>query len=259
MQARALHEGAIVVRSARWQTTCTILHSGDETFIVDSPPYPDELDSLPGIVQQAGWGVSGLLATHGDWDHMLGRLAFPDASLGVAETTAARLRAEPGVAQRRLREFDDEAYAERPRPLSLGQVQPLPVPGRLGLGSHELELQPADGHTQDGMFIFSPEHAVLCAGDYLSPREIPMISAGGSADGYLATLARLEEYVARAAWVVPGHGEPLHAVRALAILREDRAYVEALAGGGTSASLPLARRGAAMEAIHDENVSRISR
>lgn len=247
-----------MVRSARWQTTCTILHSGGETFVVDSPVFPDELDALPGIVKQAGWGVSGLLATHGDWDHLLARLAFPDAALGVSETTAARLRAEPGEAQRNLRDHDDEGYVQRTRPLSLGQVQALPVPGHLGLGAEELELHPADGHTQDGMFVFSPEHRVLCAGDYLSPCEIPMISEGGSLDGYLATLDRLEQCLARADWIVPGHGEPLDTQRALAILREDRGYLNALGENGAQAPLPLARRGAAMKAIHDENVTRVA-
>ena len=39
---------------------------------------------LPAVLEQAGFPVSGLLATHGDWDHVLGRLAFPGAALGVA-------------------------------------------------------------------------------------------------------------------------------------------------------------------------------
>src|SRR3954471_2871190 len=155
MQVVALHEGVIVARSVKWQTTCTILHEGDETFIVDSLIYPDELDALPGILGQAGWGLSGLLVTHADWDHVLARLVFPDASVGVAQTTAARLRAEPGDAARRLRSADEDDYVERPRPLSLGRVQTLPVPGKLELGGDaELELLPADGHTQDGMAIW---------------------------------------------------------------------------------------------------------
>ena len=45
--------------------------------MIDSPVYPDELDALPVLLDQAGFGFSGLLATHGDWDHLLGRLAFP--------------------------------------------------------------------------------------------------------------------------------------------------------------------------------------
>jgi glyoxylase-like metal-dependent hydrolase (beta-lactamase superfamily II) len=256
VQVVALHPGVIVARSAKWQTTCTILHDGAETFVVDSPVFPDELDALPGIMAQAGWSLSGLLATHGDWDHLLGRLAFPEASIGVAETTAARLRAEPGVAQRRLREVDEDDYVARPAPLSLGQVQPLPVPGKLELGEQELELVPADGHTADGMAVWAAFAAVLCPGDYLSPVEIPMLSAGGSASAYVATLERLAPYVADAEWVVPGHGAAIDGQRAAAILREDLAYVEALRVGG-DAPLPLARRDRVQREIHAKNVAAV--
>ena len=45
--------------------------------MIDSPVYPDELEALPGVLEQAGFPVSGLLATHGDWDHLLGRDGVP--------------------------------------------------------------------------------------------------------------------------------------------------------------------------------------
>ncbi len=172
--------------------------------------------------------LSGLLATHADWDHLLGRIAFPGAALGVAETTAARLTAEPGVAARKLRTFDEEWYVDRPGPLSLGQVQALPVPGRCEIGETDLELHPADGHTADGMAIWIGWARVLVAGDYLSPVEVPMISDGGSRDAYIATLRRLEPLVDAAAHVVPGHGEAIDGARAAAILREDLNYLAKL-------------------------------
>ena len=129
MRAISLHPDVLVATSEVWQTTCTAVRSGGEAFVIDSPVYPDELELLPTLMQQAQFIPKGLLVTHGDWDHLLGRLAFPGAALGCAETTAARLTAEPGAAQRELRAFDDEHYVERKSPLSLGQVQALPVPG----------------------------------------------------------------------------------------------------------------------------------
>jgi glyoxylase-like metal-dependent hydrolase (beta-lactamase superfamily II) len=249
VQAVALHPEVIVARSVKWQTSCTVLHHGDETFVVDSVIYPSELELLPGLLAQAGWELSGLLVTHGDWDHVLARLVFPEAALGVAETTAARLRAEPGRAARQLRQADEDDYVQRPRPLSLGQVQALPVPGKLGLGDGELELLPADGHTQDGMAVWSPAHRVLCCGDYLSPVEIPMLSETGSRDAYLATLERLRPLVEQADWVVPGHGAAIDGARAAAILDEDVRYL-------TDWELPLTRRTAAQRAIHAENRQR---
>lgn len=251
MRVVAVHEDVLVATSRVWQTTCTIVRGGDEGFVVDSPVLPDELDVLPAVLEQTGFPFSGLLATHGDWDHLLGRLAFPGAALGVAETTAARLTGSPGEAARELRAFDERWYLRRERPLSLGQVQALPVPGHLAVGGQEMELHPADGHTPDGMALWLGWARVLVAGDYLSPVEIPMISEGGSVDAYLATLRRLEPLVDQADVVVPGHGETLDSARALAILREDRAYLEAL----PDATLPLARRDDEQRRIHERNVA----
>ena len=258
MRAVGLHADVVVATSRAYQTTCTLVRNGGEAFCIDSPIFPDELEIVPALAEQAGFTVVGLLATHGDWDHLLGRYSFPEAPLGCAETTAGRLVAEPGNAQRKLREFDDEFYVERPKPLSLPSAQRLPVPGKVEVGDRELELQPADGHTEDGMAIWVPWARVLVCGDYLSPIEIPMLSIMGSAGAYLATLSRLEPLVEQADHVVPGHGAPIDGRRAAAILREDRAYLEALLADGEAAKLPLARRSAAQKAIHAENVQRVA-
>jgi glyoxylase-like metal-dependent hydrolase (beta-lactamase superfamily II) len=248
-----LHPGVLVAVSRIFQTACTIVRDGDECFVIDSPVLPDELDVLPALLEQAGFPFSGLLATHADWDHLLGRLAFPDASLGVAETTAARLKAEPGDAARRLRSFDDELYVERPGPLSLGQVQALPVPGHLEVGSQTIELHPTEGHVVDGMALWLPWARILVAGDFLSPVEIPMLSRGGSRSAYLATLERLRPLVEQADHVVAGHGGAIDGTRALAILREDVAYLEGL----PDSKLPLARRSDEQKRIHTANLERL--
>lgn len=259
MRALAVHEDAIVVVSSIWQTTCTAVRSGDEGFVIDSPLLPDELDALPALLEQAAFPVSGLLATHGDWDHLLGSLAFQEASLGVGEATAKRLQQSIGEPQRRLREFDAEWYLERRRPLGLADFQPLPTPGRISIGSetvNELEVYPADGHTGDGVAFWAPWASVLICGDYLSPVEIPMISidSGGSIDAYRETLFRLSPLVNNAATVVPGHGAPLTGERALAILAEDLAYLNALSGA-EDVTLPDGRRSATQKQIHERNLA----
>jgi len=267
VRVSALHPDVLVATSAVWQTTCTLVRGGEGTqrpsgagtgattegFMVDSPVLPAELESLAALAAQAGFPVSGLLATHADWDHLLGRLAFPDAALGCAETTAARLTARPGEAQRALRAFDEGWYVERERPLALGSVQALPVPGRLDVGDRELELHPADGHVEDGMAVWIAWAGVLVCGDLLSPVELPALEAGGSRSAYLATLRRLAPLVEQASHVVPGHGAVLDGVRAGAILREDAAYLEAL----PDAELPVARRSAVQRAVHERNVAAV--
>jgi glyoxylase-like metal-dependent hydrolase (beta-lactamase superfamily II) len=258
VKAVGLHPDVFVVTSRLWQTNCTLVRSGEEAFCIDSPVLPDELELLPAVAEQASFRVVGCLATHVDWDHVLGRYAFPDAPLGIAESSAARLRNEPGGPQRELREFDEEWYVERPGPLTLPSPQALPVPGHCAVGDRELELHVAEGHTPDGMAIWIPWASVLVCGDYISPVEIPWISPGGSVSALLATLARLEPLVAQASFVVPGHGSPIDSERALAILREDRAYLSALESDGADAALPLTRRNGAMKKMHSENVARLA-
>ena len=251
MRVVAMQRDLIVFVSGVWQTTATAVRAGGEGFLIDSPVLPDELETLPGVLEQSGFPVSGLLVTHGDWDHLLGRLVFPEASLGCGEDTARRLAASPGAAQRELRAFDDKYYIERNQPLGLGAVQMLPVPGRLALGAseakREIELIPAAGHTSDGTAYWIPWLEVLVCGDYLSPVELPLIEAGGTAEQYLVTLERLRPIVARAKSVIPGHGRPLEREHALALLEEDLAYVRELssagsAGGGGGAGAATRRR-----------------
>lgn len=271
MRVVSLHEDVIVVTSAVLHVNCVIVRGGvqvqtgklegalGETFVIDSPVLPDELDTLPALIEQARFPApSGLLATHGDWDHLLGRLAFPGLALGCAETTAERLRDALGEPQRELRTFDEGLMIERPRPLALGSVQALPVPGRCELDDRELELHPTAGHTPDGMAVLIGWAGVLVAGDYLSGAELPTLNDGGNVNAYVATLERLRGLVARVEHVVPGHGPVLDGEQALAVMEEDARYLRALVEQGAAAELPAGRRGAAQRQLHLENVAACS-
>lgn len=284
MRAVSLHRDVLVVTSQLFAAHCTIVRAPagkDEAFAIDSPVLPEELELLSALVEQAGFPAPrGLLATHGDWDHVLGPLAFDRATLGCAESTAARLQGEPGAAQRALRRFDEELHIQRRRPLSLGSIQALAVPGRCGIGEAELELHPATGHTTDGMAVWIPWARVLVAGDYLSPIELPVLgepavagaatvggepdadtaqAAGGAdlLDAYLATLDRLQALVAAAEHVVPGHGPAIDGPTALRVLEEDVAYLHALREHGARAELPARRRSQVQRELHAQNAGRV--
>jgi glyoxylase-like metal-dependent hydrolase (beta-lactamase superfamily II) len=220
----SLHADVLIATSAIWQTNCAIVRSGEEGFVIDSPILPEEIEALPAVIEQSRFpSPVGLLATHGDWDHLLARFAFPQAALGCASSTAERLSAEPGAAQRELRAFDKQFYIERPIPLMLGAIQTLAVAGGCEIGSRELKLYPADGHTVDGMAVWLDWAGVLVVGDYLSTVEPPQVD--GSPAAYLATLERLRPLVESAEHVVPGHGPVLGGERALEVLAESRELV----------------------------------
>ena len=255
MRTVAVHRDAVVITSLMWQTNAVALRVGDEAMLVDSPYYPEELDALPGILAGAGFHPDALIATHADYDHVLGRVAFPGLALGLAESSVERLRREPGTTQRELRDKDAELYVERPSPLALGQVQSLPVPGSVELGEQELELHPAEGHTPDGMALFARWCGVLCVGDYLSPVEIPWIR--GSLADYRATLSRLAPLVEAAETVVPGHGSPSERDTALKLLEQDSEYLDELARGDEKVRLPKGRDSKEQHSIHAENLTRV--
>ena len=253
MRAVGLHEDVIAVTSRVYATGCVLVRNGGEAFCIDSPVFPDELEILPAMAAQAGFNVVGVLATHADWDHLLGGYAFPEAPLGAARASAARLINEPGAAQRELRDFDEEFYVSRPGPLSLPGAQRLAVPGYVDIGAATLELQPADGHTVDGMAIWIPWASVLVAGDYLSPVEIPMISRGGRCrvPGDVEA-ARAAGRAGRARRAGPRRADRRHARAG------DPARGPRLPGGAARAgrALPLARRTKAQRAIHAKNLTR---
>jgi glyoxylase-like metal-dependent hydrolase (beta-lactamase superfamily II) len=255
LRAVSVHPDALVITSRLWQTNAVALRNGDEAMLLDSPYFPDELEALPGLLAGAGFEPDALIATHADYDHLLGRVAFPGLALGLGEPSVMRLHREPGSAQRALRDMDDELYVERPAPLALGEVQTLPVPGSIELGAEELELHPADGHTADGMAVMARWCGLLCVGDYLSNLEIPMVEAG-IAD-YRATLARLSPLVEAAETVVPGHGRPNGRDEALRILDEDADYLDALERGEEKPRLPKGRDSGAQRKIHAENLARV--
>ena len=245
-----------MVTSGFWQTNAVALRAGDEAMLIDSPYLPDELDALPSLLAGAGFEPDGLLATHADFDHLLGRLAFPGKTLGLCESSVERLHREPGGAQRALRQYDAEFYVTRPAPLALGQVQGLPVPGSVEIGDRELELHPAEGHTPDGMAIFDRALGLLVVGDYVSDVEIPWIHEGGSVADYRATLARLAPLVEQATTIVPGHGAVHPRDTALRLVDEDVDYLDALERG-EERPLPNGRDSKAQRSIHEENLTRV--
>ena len=154
--------------------------------------------------------------------------------------------------------FRSSPWASVSRPPSgfSRSLQPLPVPGYVGLGDVEIELHPTEGHTSDGMALVAREAGVLICGDYLSDVEIPMIADAGSAADYRDTLGRLGALVEQAETVIPGHGSPHDRDAARRILGEDLAYLDALDRGEERPRLPRGRDTVRQRQIHADNLAK---
>ncbi len=255
MRSTVISSDIVVFTSAVWDTTCTAVRSGEETLLIDSPVFPEELAAMPRLLSEHGFSAQRvrLFNTHADWDHILGPLMFPNAPLWCGQSTADRLAADPHELAEMKRTFDEMFYVKRPEPLNLDRLEPLAVPGSVRLGELAIELVRADGHTIDGTAAVLRDARALAAGDYVSPVELPRLR--GPLQAHLDTLDRLETIIADVEIVIPGHGHAMKRDVALQVLAEDRRYLQELRDRGADASLPPGRDDGEQQRIHgDMNV-----
>ena len=256
MRVVGLHPDVVVATSAgsgRRPARSSALRRARRSC-VDSPVLPDELEAAArGRSSRPASRVSGLLATHA----RLGPPARPARvpgrrRSGCAETTAARLRGRAGRRPARAARVRRRALRRRARRrCRSGRSRRCRCPGKLELGDARARAAPGRGpHRRRHGDLGAVGAACSCAATTCRRSR-----SRWSADG---RLARRLPGDARRAWsrcveqADVGRARPRRAARratrALAILREDRAYLEALRERGDAAPLPLARRDAARSA-----------
>ena len=195
------------VTSRMWQTNAIALRAGGEAMLIDSPYFPDELELLPALLEQAGFEPDGA-ARHARRlrpPARPARLPGPAAGRGGADACCACAR-EPGrrparAARPRRRVLRGAARAARAR----ARCRRCRCPGKLELGEEELELHPGRGAHRRRHWPCSRRWAgVLVVRRLPLRRRDPDDLAGRLARGLPLTLERLAPLVERAASVVPG-------------------------------------------------------
>ena len=145
----------IVVESRVWRTTATAVRSGDEAFLIDSPVFPDELELLPSLLEQAR-----LPAARPARDAR--RLGPPARAARVPRQRARRRRDDGRAAARAAGRRPARAARLRRAPLRRSgrrrwrsaRSRRCRCPATAASATRELELHPADGHTADGMAVW---------------------------------------------------------------------------------------------------------
>ncbi len=209
--------------SHAFQLASLVVLAEGVSAVVDPGYFPDEIVRVRRAATSGGRRVELCLVTHGDFDHVAGVAAFPEALVVAHERIA-----DPELSGRNLsawRAFDAELYVERadrrmPRP----DVQ-VAGPTRLRLAGREIWAVPTPGHSPDHLAFFFPAWGVAHLGDMLSALEFPFVD--GRPRVYLESLetveARLQAHAIRTA--VVGHGPPAGATAVARRLRRDRAYL----------------------------------
>ncbi len=202
------NKNVTVFQSALVQTTSTVVTTDDFVLIVDPNWLPHEIKEIQEYVAMVQRGKPlYLLFTHGDFDHIIGYGAFPEAliigSTGLVHHPKKKEKVEL------IREFDHEHYIERPYETSFPEVNhEIKADGQtLLIGGTTLTFYLAPGHTHDGLFTIIEDLGVWIAGDYLSDFELPFIYHSPSA--YKETLQKARQIRDQhtTLLLIPGHGK----------------------------------------------------
>ncbi len=218
-----------VLTSSKYDTTSTIIRSGDRVLLVDPAWTTEELNDIASWLAENRCTVTAGFATHAHHDHMLWHPEFGDAPRWASAKSS-----EMAVAWRtELDQMLDEYPPEWPNPLD--GIQPLPTPSipmpfGAGLPDENIELVVHDGHSPGHTALLLSDRGVLLAGDMLSDIELPLPFSPDDLPAYLNALDLLAPVVRRATVLVPGHGHPTE--NPLARLDADRHYLAAVIAGG---------------------------
>lgn len=212
----------LVATSRRDTTTSAVIVSPDsgECVLIDPAWEVDELEALADALDARGLTPVAGFSTHAHFDHLLWHPRFGDVPRWSSAETARRSIAGRDALLAELGPWPDDLV-----PL-VGCV--TAVPGdHLPWSGPRLELVEHDAHVPGHTAVWLPEARILLAGDMLSDVEPPLPEDGPDPVGaYRRGLGVLAPFVARAAWVVPGHGHP--GQDAPARLAADRRALEAL-------------------------------
>ncbi len=202
------NEHITVFQSCLYQTTTTVVETKEFILLVDPNWLPHEIEEIQQYVNRMKRNRElYLLFTHGDFDHVIGYRAFPNAitigSIGLAQHPEKQKKLDL------IREFDATHYIQRDYPIEFPELHHVIEHDgqQIAVGDTTLTFFLAPGHSEDGLLTVVEPLSVLIAGDYLSDFELPFIYYSGSA--YQQTLKKagliIDQY--KIATLVPGHGQ----------------------------------------------------
>lgn len=197
-----------VFQSCLWKTTSNVFEADDFILLTDPTWLPHEIKEIQSYVEQIRRGRDlYLLFTHGDYDHIIGYGAFPNAkvigSLGMLNHPKKQYKLDL------INSFDNEYYIDRDYPIEFPKIDiVIKEDGQqLKIGNTTITFYFSPGHTHDGLFAIIEPLGVWITGDYLSDFELPYLF--DSAKAYIDTLNKAEKILKNhdISVLVPGHGQ----------------------------------------------------
>jgi glyoxylase-like metal-dependent hydrolase (beta-lactamase superfamily II) len=201
--------GVEVRRSSAYAMNSVVVRCDGGALLVDPGVFPLEVEDIARAVARAG--EIGLCFTHSHWDHVLGRLYWPEAPLIAHRRFHEALERDLDQVRCQVRAVGDEFYLRWP-----GEVAPWVPNVRVGeerawvWRGRRFVARHAPGHASDQLTLHLPGDRLLIAADMLSDLEIPVLEAG--CEAYIETLTRIQALGdhGEVEIMVPGHGAVAH-------------------------------------------------
>lgn len=137
-----------------------LIDAGEKLFLCDTHVGPKSMETVKEYLDAQGLGSKEIIVfnSHGDWDHIWGNCAFPNAAIIAHESCRQRIM-ENG--ERDLEKFKGK-YHDGSFKLKLPN---LTFDSRLSFDDYGIEFIYAPGHTADSAICYDKRDYVLFVGD----------------------------------------------------------------------------------------------
>jgi glyoxylase-like metal-dependent hydrolase (beta-lactamase superfamily II) len=243
------------------QSNAVVVQGQAGVLLIDPGITSAEMDALAEDIQELGQTVVAGFSTHPHWDHLLWHAEFGEAPrYGTARgvTEIQNFLSHADWKARVAPMLPADIAGQIPVDDLFGRITGLPAgTTQLPWDGPKVRIIEHQGHAAGSAALLIEERGVLVAGDMLSDILIPFLEldAPDPAADYLAALDLFEGLASDIKIFIPGHGSAGDAEKLHARINQDRAYVQALRGGGGSDDPRLATE--PNPGVHDWQVQQI--
>ena len=141
-------------------TSVYLINARDKLFLCDTHVGPKSMDVVKKYINTHGLGDKEIIVfnSHGDWDHIWGNCAFPNATIIAHESCRMRMetRGESDLEKYKGKFHDGTFKLKLPN---------LTFDSRLKFEEYDIEFIYAPGHTEDSAICYDKKDSVLFVGD----------------------------------------------------------------------------------------------
>lgn len=208
MKKQYSDEGLIILESALYRTTTSIIIGLDYIVLIDPNSLASEIDYIDAVIKKhrASKKVY-LIFTHSDYDHIIGSGKFEAAESIASSAFVGNPNKEKIIDS--IKAFDDEYYISRDYEIVYPaiSIEIKEAVQEMKIAGDNYVFYQTPGHTNDSLTIYNKSKGILIVGDYLSNIEFPFIY--DSRKAYQETLAMFSEIIDTedVKILIVGHGD----------------------------------------------------